>query len=145
MRRTLLCSLGLVAVMITAAIAQDANMSAHVMSAPKDLKWGDPPPVFEKGASFTLVSGDPSKEGLYVVRLKMPAGLPDQSALAPDRRARHGHLRHVHRWAWARSSTRPRCMSCRRAVMRSCPRRCGTTRWQRMPRSFRSTAWVHSP
>ena len=74
MRRTLLCSLGLVAVMITAAIAQDANMSAHVMSAPKDLKWGDPPPVFEKGASFTLVSGDPSKEGLYVVRLKMPAG-----------------------------------------------------------------------
>jgi quercetin dioxygenase-like cupin family protein len=46
----------------------------HVLSAPKDLKWGDPPAVFAKGASFTVVSGDPSKEGLFVVRLKMPAG-----------------------------------------------------------------------
>jgi quercetin dioxygenase-like cupin family protein len=38
------------------------------------LKWGDPPPVFQKGASFTVVSGDPGKAGLYVIRLKMPAG-----------------------------------------------------------------------
>ena len=74
MRRTLLWSSVLVAAMVGAAFAQDANAPAHVMSAPKDLKWGDPPAVFEKGASFTVVSGDPSKEGLYVVRLKMPAG-----------------------------------------------------------------------
>lgn len=39
-----------------------------------EVKWGDPPPVFEKGASFALISGDPSKTGMYVVRLKMPAG-----------------------------------------------------------------------
>src|SRR4029453_5561225 len=30
--------------------------------------------VFEKGASFTVVSGDPAKSGIYVVRLRMPAG-----------------------------------------------------------------------
>jgi quercetin dioxygenase-like cupin family protein len=47
---------------------------AHVVVAPSELKWGDPPPVFEKGASFALVAGDPSKAGLFVVRLKMPAG-----------------------------------------------------------------------
>ncbi len=46
----------------------------HVLMAPADLKWGDPPPVFEKGMSFAVVSGDPSKPGLYVVRAKMPAG-----------------------------------------------------------------------
>jgi quercetin dioxygenase-like cupin family protein len=65
-----LFSAALIAATMGVAVAQDG----HVMSAPKDMKWGDPPPVFEKGASFTLVSGDPSKEGLYVVRLKMPAG-----------------------------------------------------------------------
>ena len=74
MKRRLFWSAVLVAGMIGAAIAQDAGTHAHVMSAAADLKWGDPPPVFEKGATFALVSGDPSKEGLYVVRLKMPAG-----------------------------------------------------------------------
>ena len=73
MRRILLC-VGLVAALAAVAIAQDAQNDGHVLSAPKDLKWGDPPPVFEKGASMALLSGDPSKEGLYVVRLKMPAG-----------------------------------------------------------------------
>jgi quercetin dioxygenase-like cupin family protein len=48
--------------------------STHVLFTPSGAKWGDPPPVFEKGASFTVVSGDPSKPGLYVVRLRMPAG-----------------------------------------------------------------------
>ena len=70
MRRALLCSLGLVVALVGAAVAQDG----HVLSTPSDLKWGPPPPVFEKGATFTVVSGDPSKEGIYVVRLKMPAG-----------------------------------------------------------------------
>lgn len=30
--------------------------------------------VFEKAASFAVISGDPGKPGLFVVRLKMPAG-----------------------------------------------------------------------
>ena len=74
MKRTLLWSSALFAVLVGAAFAQDASAPAHVISMPKDQKWSDPPPVFEKGAQFTLISGDPSKEGLYVVRLKMPAG-----------------------------------------------------------------------
>jgi quercetin dioxygenase-like cupin family protein len=73
-RRAVLLSLCLVTALISAAIAQDSKTDTHVLAAPKDLKWGDPPPVFERGASFTVVSGDPSKEGLYVVRLKMPKG-----------------------------------------------------------------------
>ena len=74
MKKTLLWSLGLVVAMLGVAFAQGAATDSHVMSAPKDLKWGDPPPVFAKGATMSVVSGDPSKEGLYVVRLKMPAG-----------------------------------------------------------------------
>ena len=56
------------------AASQDVQTAAHVLTAPSQLKWGDPPPVFEKGAMFTVLSGDPGKPGIYVVRLKMPAG-----------------------------------------------------------------------
>ena len=53
--------------------AQEAK-PAHILFTPAEAKWGAPPPVFEKNASFTVVSGDPGKAGIYVVRLKMPAG-----------------------------------------------------------------------
>ena len=39
-----------------------------------DLKWGPAPNVFPAGAQLAVISGDPFKEGLYVVRMKMPAG-----------------------------------------------------------------------
>jgi anti-sigma factor ChrR (cupin superfamily) len=37
------------------------------------LTWGVAPPVLPKGAQIAVLSGDPSKDGLYVLRLKMPA------------------------------------------------------------------------
>jgi quercetin dioxygenase-like cupin family protein len=57
-----------------ALVAAQEAKSTHVMFSPAAAKWGDPPPVFEKGASFTVVSGDPGAPGTFVVRLKMPAG-----------------------------------------------------------------------
>ena len=38
------------------------------------LKWGPPPAVFPAGARFTVLAGDPTKPGLYTVRLSMPSG-----------------------------------------------------------------------
>jgi len=75
-RRILLWSAIVVVAISSAALAQEGSPgnAAAVVAKPSDLKWGDAPPVFEKGASMAVVSGDPSKEGLYVVRLKMPAG-----------------------------------------------------------------------
>ena len=52
------------------ALADDMKMPMNG----KDIKWGPAPPFFPKGAEFAVLSGDPSKDGLYVVRLKMPAG-----------------------------------------------------------------------
>lgn len=46
--------------------------SAQVNSA--DLKWGPTPPVFPKGARMAVLSGDPGKAGIFVIRLKLPAG-----------------------------------------------------------------------
>jgi quercetin dioxygenase-like cupin family protein len=52
------------------ALADDMKMPVNG----KDIKWGPAPPFFPKGAEFAVLSGDPGKDGLYVVRLKMPAG-----------------------------------------------------------------------
>jgi quercetin dioxygenase-like cupin family protein len=59
--------------MVGAAVAEPAQ-APHVLVTAAELKWGEPPPVFEKGASFTVVSGDPGQTGNFVVRLRMPAG-----------------------------------------------------------------------
>src|SRR6266705_3740872 len=53
------------------------NAFAEDMKAPvnsSQLKWGPAPSVFPKGAQIAVLSGDPFKGGLYVVRLKMPSG-----------------------------------------------------------------------
>jgi quercetin dioxygenase-like cupin family protein len=52
------------------AIAEEMKMPLNA----KDLKWGPAPPVLPKGAQITVVSGDPFKDGPYVVRLKIPNG-----------------------------------------------------------------------
>jgi hypothetical protein len=57
--------------MSLAVAAADDHM---VVVSPDGLKWGAAPPAFPKGAQLAVVSGDPSKEGLYVIRLKVPAG-----------------------------------------------------------------------
>ena len=78
MRKIFLCVsacllIAIVGVAVGQGTATDTG-SQHVMSAPTDLKWGSPPPVFEQNAQFALVSGDPTQAGPYVVRMKMPAG-----------------------------------------------------------------------
>ena len=57
------------------AIAPVASAEdAHVAIAPNDIKWGPAPKVFPPGAEAALIFGDPSKEGLFALRLKFPAG-----------------------------------------------------------------------
>jgi len=48
--------------------------STHVVLQEADLKWGEAPPAFERGAQFAVLSGDPGKPGLFVVRIRMPPG-----------------------------------------------------------------------
>jgi quercetin dioxygenase-like cupin family protein len=62
------------AVLCTVGVAQEKTTSSHILLTVPELKWGDPPPVFRKGARMAVVSGDPGKAGPFVVRLKMPAG-----------------------------------------------------------------------
>jgi quercetin dioxygenase-like cupin family protein len=48
-----------------------AQQHGHVVSLPDTLKWVEPPTL--PGARLAVVQGDPSKEGLFVYRIKMPA------------------------------------------------------------------------
>ena len=59
----------------TVLLFSGAIAFAQQMPAPTnadDMKWGAAPKVLPPGAQIAVVSGDPFKEGLYVVRLKMP-------------------------------------------------------------------------
>ena len=69
MRQATFLAIGLLA-LPTAALAADD----HAVVAPDQVKWSAAPPAFPKGAQLAVVSGDPAKEGLYVIRLKVPAG-----------------------------------------------------------------------
>jgi len=55
--------------MASVASAEDA----HKIIAQSDVKWGPAPDILPKGAEAALLFGDPSKEGLFVLRLKFPA------------------------------------------------------------------------
>lgn len=37
-----------------------------------NIKWGDAPPIFPKGAKFAVIAGDPSAKGVFVVRMMLP-------------------------------------------------------------------------
>jgi quercetin dioxygenase-like cupin family protein len=52
------------------ALAHDGT---HATVQPEALKWAQPA-AYAKGAQLAVVKGDPTKEGFYIVRLKVPAG-----------------------------------------------------------------------
>jgi quercetin dioxygenase-like cupin family protein len=54
------------------ALPAQAQQHGHIVALPESLKWVEPAPL--PGARLAVVQGDPSKEGLFVYRLKMPAG-----------------------------------------------------------------------
>ena len=51
------------------AIAQDHHAAVQA----DELKWSAPA-AYAPGAQLAVIKGNPTKEGLYVVRLKVPAG-----------------------------------------------------------------------
>ena len=59
-------------VVLVSVIPVLAQQSGHTAVTPDTLKWAEPPVL--PGAKLAVVQGDPSKEGLFVYRIKMPAG-----------------------------------------------------------------------
>ena len=74
MKRALLIALVTGLSIAATRTSASADEPAHVFLNPGDIKWGDAPPVFPPGAKMAVLSGDPAKSGLFVVRVRMPAG-----------------------------------------------------------------------
>jgi len=68
MRKATLAVAFLLAAVPFAAPAMD------IVAAPAAVKWGPAPPALPPGAQLAVISGDPSKDGPYVIRAKLPAG-----------------------------------------------------------------------
>ena len=64
---------GIVLAAVAFSAVAIASSDHHTTVQPEALKW-TAPAAYAKGAQFTVVKGDPTKEGVYVVRLKVPAG-----------------------------------------------------------------------
>jgi quercetin dioxygenase-like cupin family protein len=80
---TILAAGALAALASTAAgLAADE----HKVLTPQDVKWSPGPPSIPKGAEVAVLFGDPSKEGLFAMRLKMPNGykVPPHSHPKPE-------------------------------------------------------------
>lgn len=60
------------AALVAATIVTGAQDHHHAVQS-GDLKWSAPA-AYPKGAQLAVIRGDPSKDGMYVVRLKVPAG-----------------------------------------------------------------------
>jgi hypothetical protein len=73
MKRLRLLALCALAVASPAVAKHKAAPARAKAAAPSRLKWMDGPPGLPAGAKFAVVSGDPSKEGMFKIRLKMPA------------------------------------------------------------------------
>lgn len=54
-------------------VAQQAH-PAHTVVTPAQIVWIAGPPSLEPGAQASVLYGDPSREGVFVMRLRLPAG-----------------------------------------------------------------------
>lgn len=71
MARSIFLALPLAAALLApAAQAQDG----HKIIPVQDIKWGPAPPSIPPGAEAAVLYGDPSKDGLFSLRLKLPKG-----------------------------------------------------------------------
>ena len=74
MKRLMFLALPLLLVAGPAVQAKKTAAAAPAKkTAPADLKWMDGPPGLPAGATFAVVSGDPSKKGMFTIQVRMPA------------------------------------------------------------------------
>ena len=63
-----------VAALLLAALPSVASAMDKIAVQPNALKWGPAPASLPPGAQLAVVTGDPGKDGPYVIRARLPAG-----------------------------------------------------------------------
>lgn len=58
----------------SSAASSQAAQHAHTIVDPGQVVWGPAPPSLPPGAQAAVLHGNPAQPGLFVLRLKLPAG-----------------------------------------------------------------------
>jgi len=64
------------------------NTAAHAnLYLPADIQWKEGPPSLPSGAKFAVLEGDLTKEGMFVIRVRLPDGyhVPAHTHPKPER------------------------------------------------------------
>ncbi len=84
--KRIFCAFALTVIVTSIAISQVTQPQKHEMSDAKalslypmaDVQWKDGPASLPAGAKVAVLEGDPSKEGLFTMRLLLPDGFKIQ-------------------------------------------------------------------
>lgn len=52
----------------------NTNMARANLYPLAEIQWKDGPPSLPKGAKIAVLEGDPAKEGMFVMRVRVPDG-----------------------------------------------------------------------
>lgn len=74
MKILLASTVGAVALAAGLLVSSAQAAEQHVVLAPDKVQWGPGPAVLPAGAEAARLYGDPSKEGQFALRLKLPKG-----------------------------------------------------------------------
>ena len=66
--------IGVIGLAVAASTASAQTTDAHKVLTPQEIKWGPAPASIPPGAQAAVLYGDPGKEGLFALRLKLPKG-----------------------------------------------------------------------
>jgi hypothetical protein len=64
-------AIALAVILAIPVVAHGQHAGVDMNTGAEPMKWGPVPPVLPKGGEIAVLSGDPSKAGPYVLRLKM--------------------------------------------------------------------------
>ncbi len=73
------------AAMILSLVASPSSQEIPIMVSPDEVAWMEGPPSLPPGAKMAVLSGDSKKEGLFVMRAKLPAGYKVPPHFHPDK------------------------------------------------------------
>lgn len=84
LRPVLVAALAVASSAVAASAADQA--ATHIIVPADKIIWGPAPPSVPAGAQAVTLYGDPAKEGLFAMRLKVPRGyvIPPHSHPAPE-------------------------------------------------------------
>jgi quercetin dioxygenase-like cupin family protein len=67
--------------------SHDAQTETTCLYPPADIRWKEGPPSLPPGAKIAVLEGDPAKEGMFLMRIKVPDGyhIPAHTHPKPER------------------------------------------------------------